>query len=94
MSFDNNDNFITCIKISVIYIILIYSQISRPGHVYQWYFKDSRLQMFISLSGFSDKDLDDIRSLFTEVNMYLLALTFAISIFHVSHMMYMSFGWD
>ncbi|XP_020892943.1 cleft lip and palate transmembrane protein 1-like protein isoform X2 [Exaiptasia diaphana] len=33
--------------------------------------------------GFSDKDVDDIRGLFTEINMYLLGLTFAISIFHL-----------
>jgi hypothetical protein len=46
-------------------------------------FRNIWIYFFKSISGFSDKDLDDIRGLFTEVNMYLLALTFAISIFHV-----------
>lgn len=33
--------------------------------------------------GFSDKDLDDIRGIFTDTNLFLLALTFGITVLHL-----------
>ncbi|XP_031564751.1 cleft lip and palate transmembrane protein 1-like protein [Actinia tenebrosa] len=62
-------------------LIVEYSPISL-GRLRMWSSVHQSLATMKSL-GFSDKDLDDIRGLFTEVNMYLLALTFAISIFHI-----------
>ena len=38
------------------------------------------------ISGFSDKDLDEIRGIFTDTNLFLLAVTFGITVLHVSYM--------
>lgn len=39
------------------------------------------------ISGFSDKDLDEIRGIFTDTNLFLLAVTFAITVLHVSYLL-------
>lgn len=36
-------------------------------------------------SGFSEKDLDEIRGIFTDTNLMFLGLTFAITVLHVSY---------
>ena len=42
------------------------------------------LRLFI-FSGFSEKDLDEIRGIFTDTNLMFLGLTFAITVLHVSN---------
>ncbi|KAK3735199.1 hypothetical protein QZH41_017946 [Actinostola sp. cb2023] len=62
-------------------LVIDYSPISL-GKMRIWSSVYQSLAVMKTL-GFSDKDVDDIRGLFTEVNMYLLGLTFTISIFHI-----------
>ena len=54
------------------------------GHDNGWLMYTRPLYLFVRFSGFSDKDLDDVRGIFTDTNLYLLGLTFAISALHVS----------
>lgn len=39
--------------------------------------------MFIQKTGFSDKDLDELRGIFTDTNLFLLGVTFGITVLHV-----------
>ena len=43
------------------------------------------------IAGFSDKDLDDIRGIFTDTNLYFLGMTFAVALVHVSKFSFNSF---
>lgn len=43
------------------------------------------LLKIIYFSGFSEKDLDEIRGIFTDTNLMFLGLTFAITVLHVSN---------
>ncbi|XP_032228354.2 cleft lip and palate transmembrane protein 1-like protein [Nematostella vectensis] len=60
---------------------LKYSPISL-GKLRIWSAVHQSMGMMKNL-GFKDKDLDEIRGLFTDTNLYLLGLTFLISIFHL-----------
>ncbi|XP_015754783.1 PREDICTED: cleft lip and palate transmembrane protein 1-like protein [Acropora digitifera] len=41
------------------------------------------LMTLIKISGFSDKDLDEMRGIFTDTNLFLLAVTFGITVLHL-----------
>lgn len=61
----------------------------KPSYLllYFLYLKSSvinPLRLFI-FSGFSEKDLDEIRGIFTDTNLMFLGLTFAITVLHVSN---------
>ena len=38
----------------------------------------------VKLIGFTDKDMNELKGIFTDTNLYFLGLTFAISVLHVS----------
>ena len=47
-------------------------------------YKQTRFNLCLfKISGFSDKDLDDLRGIFTDTNLFLLGVTFAITVLHV-----------
>ena len=46
-------------------------------------YMDKPVLCSFKISGFSDKDLDELRGIFTDTNLFLLGVTFGITVLHV-----------
>lgn len=57
-----------------------YSPVSL-GRLRVWSSIHQSLKMMKTL-GFSDKDLDEVKGIFTDTNLYFLGMTFAVAVFH------------